>query len=63
MRYLWIALLLSGCAGSQFYAQPVAPGYSRVMVCPAPEYGICGWQDYKQVGPSSQGSFTEPKRH
>ena len=69
MRYgLVLSLLvLSGCAtlNAMFPGPgPVPEGYSRIFVCVYPEYGgPCGWQDYKQVGPSSQGSFTEPTRH
>lgn len=62
MRYLWIALLLGGCAGSPYYAEAPKPGYSRVFICPSPQFGICGWEDYKNVGPSSQPLFDAPRK-
>jgi hypothetical protein len=69
MRVLLIALLLSGCAAWEALeahhatVSPPPPGYTRVFWCPAPELGICGPENMKQVGPSSQGSFQEPLRH
>lgn len=66
MRYLWLALLLGGCAGAyepgHTLDQPTPTTPYKMLTCMPVAYAIsCSDVTYVPVGPSSQGSFEEPR--
>jgi hypothetical protein len=55
MRYVLLALLLGGCAGSQFRGE--SPNTAMCFYAEPMGYQCIGGPGNKPVGPSSQGSF------
>lgn len=56
MRYVLIAVLLSGCAGSQYAAnEPMHCDYVGTLGA------VCGRGTPLPVGPSNIGAFDQPK--